>query len=369
MVTRHSDVLAVPHREALPPLPKIDWRRLKQQAPTPQPIHYAGPDAPLPKADIVIITWTTAEWSALDHVFLNSDAVRYRSSRDFEKHWKLYTHKAPESSFSKLWGYYQLVTIKDPAGKFKTVLLFKSSSHLAHPPFIEGLQTMIAQIIDEVTPERVYSIGTAGGASLSEPLGSAAITNSARIELKKPENTSVDYNGKTFTCPGCFPGLELLPDLEKQLLFPLSNVVTHDELDYLLWRLHRDNKAAQKIQLEDLLNEPLSPNQLHEPRGLDKKDVPLLTTDYYFIATGDDAARYSALEMDDAVVAYVAESKKVDYAFVRNISDPIVPNQTTSGGEIPESVRSDWSGAIYQNFGIYSSFNGALITWATIAGR
>jgi hypothetical protein len=116
------------------------------------------------------------------------------------------------------------------------------------------------------------------------------------------------------------------------------------------------------------VNEPLCPTELHTPKALPKKGVPLLTTDYYYIATGNDAAKYSVLEMDDAVVAQVCGSKKIDYAFVRNISDPIVPAKSKSGKEIPEPVRSDWSGAIYENFGLYSSFNGALITWAAIAG-
>ena len=37
---------------------------------------------------------------------------------------------------------------------------------------------------------------------------------------------------------------------------------------------------------------------------------PLLTTDYYFIASGDDAAQYAVLEMDDGVIGYVAESSR-----------------------------------------------------------
>ena len=366
--TRHSDVKTQPHRERLPPLPKVDWRRIKHEAPTPQPIHYSGPESPLPRADIVVMTWTTAEWSALDHVFLNSATTRTPSDRDWEKHWYLYAKDAPSSSFSKLWGYYQRVTVKNAAGKFMDVLLFKSDAHLAHPPYIEGLSSMLSHIIEDVKPKQIFSIGTAGGSATDEPLGSAVITNSAHIQLKKSENTGVDYNGKTFESKGGFPSLKLMPDVEKQLLFPMSSIVTYDELDYLIWSMHEKSPSSKPFGRDDLVNEPLCPTELHAPKALAKKGVPLLTTDYYFIATGSDAAKYCVLEMDDAVVAQVAGSKKVDYTFVRNISDPIVPAKSKSGKEIPEPVRSDWSGAIYENFGLYSSYNGALITWAAIAG-
>lgn len=35
---------------------------------------------------------------------------------------------------------------------------------------------------------------------------------------------------------------------------------------------------------------------------------------------------------------------------------------------ILEPIREEWSGYIYSNFGLLSSLNGALTTWATIAG-
>ena len=58
----------------------------------------------------------------------------------------------------------------------------------------------------------------------------------------------------------------------------------------------------------------------------------------------------------------------VDYAFVRNISDPVVASKTTDGEVIPDNVREEWSSLIYKTCGFYSSFNGALTTWAAIAG-
>ena len=42
--------------------------------------------------------------------------------------------------------------------------------------------------------------------------------------------------------------------------------------------------------------------------------------------------------------------------------------QGASGITIPDAVRGDWSSLIYSNFGLYTSFNGALLTWSTLVG-
>jgi nucleoside phosphorylase len=373
-MNRYTDVTVTPHREERLPLPVVDWRSIGHEAPEHFPVNYKGKDTPLPKADVVVMTWTSAEWSALDHVFLNSDTRRYSSSRRFEKDWYFYALEAPELPSSDgryppppLWGYYRLVSIRNAAGADQKVLLFKADAHLAHPLWIQALEAMVGRVIDEVEPNRMYSIGTAGGTSLDENLGDAAITNSAHISLKNEHNTRVDYNNQTFSSDW-YPSLQLLPGVEQKLLFQLGNVINHNELKYMVYQLYTKNPDAKAFGLDDLLNAPLQPGNLHSPRGLAKRGVPLLTTDYYYIAKGDDSVQYCVLEMDDAVIAKVAGDKGVKYCFVRNVSDPLVPNFAQDGGEIPFDVRKDWSGIIYSNFGIYSSFNGALLTWATISG-
>jgi hypothetical protein len=371
---RHNDVKTKPHREVLLPLPVIDWKSIGHEAPENVKVDYKGKDAPLPNADVVVMTWTTAEWSALDHVFLNSDTPRYASSRTFEKGWHHYGLDAPDlpSGDGKyppppLWGYYRLVKIKNAAGDDQRVLIFKADAHLAHPLWIAALEEMVGRVIDDVKPDRVYSIGTAGGTSLDENLGDAAITNSAHISLENENNTGVNYNNQTFTSDW-YPSLDLVPTVEKNLLFQLSNVINQNELEYMVAELYKKNSGAKVFGLDDLLNAPLQPDNLRSPRGLAKQGIPLLTTDYYYIAKGDDSVQYCVLEMDDAVIAKVAGDKNVKYCFVRNVSDPLVPDTAKNGSEIPFDVRKDWSGVIYTNFGIYSSFNGALLTWATIAG-
>lgn len=366
-MSRNTDVIPAPTRTQLPPLPIIDWNRIEHDPPVVQPSTYSGPQAPLPKADIVIITWTEAEWSAFDHVFINSGETRTKYSKEWRKEWLLYSRSAPESNFSSLWGYYRMVQIPQAIGKPLNVLLFKSDSHLAHPPWINGLSRMIQLIVEDTECICIYSTGTAGGSTNNESLGDAVITTSAHIMLKKSENTKVKYNDQTFTSKNYYPGLELLNAVQTHLLFEMSRVVTHAELTWLFYTLQK-KFHSEELSLADVVTQPLAPTSLNQPKAIVSKK-PLLTTDYYYIATGDNAADYCFLEMDDAVIGYEAGKLGVDFVFVRNISDPLVADKTKTGNTIPGEIRDEWSSLIYENFGLYTTVNSALTTWATIAGK
>lgn len=363
------------------PLPIVDWRRIGASAPTAIDFAYGGPDAPLPKADAVVITWTSAEWSALDHVFINSGRTRLPTAHDWAGGWVHYKRNAPPvppapppapgmkaMGAPPLWGRYALVEIADKKGRAIRVLLFKSDAHLAHAPGLPALETMMSQIIAEAAPSWVYSIGTAGGTREDQRLGDVVITNAAKIELKNAINKAgFKLNGDTFTCADWYPSMTRMKEVEHQLFLRMSTMVTYPALDLLVAKLHEQVPGSDAIALDDLVSAPILPADLHTPTNHALKGTPLLTTDYYFIAEGSDAARYAFLEMDDAVIAKVAGEHKVKYAFARNISDPVVPSKARSGKPLDDKVRSRWSGLIYETYGLYSSFNGAVATWATLA--
>jgi len=371
-MSRYSDVLlapaalaASPASSAYPRLPAVDWAAIGAQAPAQLPVDYSGPDAPLPEADIAVLTWTSAEWSALDHVFVESGSAGARSSYELEHAWNLYSRGAAgldtDHPLAPLWGYYQLVEI---AGL--RTLLFKCDAHLAHPPWLDGLEKMVQQVLGDSKVSWIYSIGTAGGADLGESLGDAVLANAGHLEMKAPENAGAPINHQTFTGRD-FPATTVVDEVPP-LLFKLSSVVTESALQGLVQALHAQLPDSAPFGLDDLLDPPLDPANLGAPKALPKPGVPLLTTDYYFIASGDDAEQWAVLEMDDAVIAYVAAEEKAEFAFVRNISDPIVPVETPDKRLIPDSVRDRWSGLVYENYGLFTSCNGALITWAAIAG-
>lgn len=346
----------------LPSLPVVDWKKVGGEAPENIKVNYKGPKEALPYADIVVITWTSAEWSSLDHVFADSQTVRKPDDDSWRDNWYLYSKDAPESHFSELWGYFRMVKIKN-----KKVLLFKSEAHLAHPHYIKGLTEMVRHIIADVRPENIYSIGTAGGSSLKDILGDIVITNAGHIILEKEENDSVPYNNKTISCEWFPTAAALQKKVADKLLMPLNLVVTPAELNHLLEELHKKEPGSSSLNLKDLVNNPLNPDNLKSPDILPCKNIPLLTTDYYFIARGNDADQYSTLEMDDTVVGHEAGHKGVKYTFVRNISDPVVVSDTVTGQKISDEIREEWSSLIYQTCGLYTSFNGALTTWACIA--
>jgi nucleoside phosphorylase len=372
----HDDVTTDTTTTQSDPLPPVNWASIGQAAPAIVPVGPRQPGDPLPRADVVIITWTTAEWSALDQVFLGSTTPRNSADWKWQKSWHPYARGAahysagPESG--GLWGLFQLVTITDQSRRPWRVLLFKSNAHLAHAPWIDGLSAMLRCILEDAKPDRVYSVGTAGGARLRQHLGDAVVTNAALLILQQPQNSGDADNGKMFRCPTWFPATGLSRKVQESLLYPMNRIVTEAALEDLFAQLkakHANDPHFEGITLADLINDPLEPDHLGKPRVLAMQDAPVLTTDFYYIAPGSDGDTYSFLEMDDAVIAREAERAGVRYAFVRNVSNPVVDASTRGGQPISPAIRSDWSGAIYEHCGFHTSYNGALATWATIAGE
>lgn len=383
---RHSDV---EHTEGAHPvagaapapliaqvLPPVDWSAIGRAAPERMPLGVRRPEDPLPNVDIVVLTWTSAEWFALDRVFVNSDkAGDFSRDHDWKRAWSPYSRGASDYTADPksgaLWGSFQLVRVADRSGRAWRVLLFKSNSHLAHPPWIDGLGAMLRHILEDTRADRIYTIGTAGGARPSQRLGDSVITNAAQLVLRHPQNISDPDNGSMHRCSTWFPTTALLADVERALLFELDQVVTSQSLAELFTQLqvmHPDDPGVGELKQGDLVNDALRPGSLDKPRIEALKDVPLLTTDFYYIASGDSADAYAFLEMDDAIIAREANKAGVRFACVRNISDPVVPERTGDDRPISAAVRADWSGLIYTSFGLFTSYNGALATWATIAG-
>ena len=77
--------------------------------------------------------------------------------------------------------------------------------------------------------------------------------------------------------------------------------------------------------------------------------------------TGGDYAAYAAIEMDDAVIGKVCAAAGVAFGFIRNISDPV------QNAARPARVQGDWGSAVYDAYGFYTSYNGAVAAWAVLA--
>jgi nucleoside phosphorylase len=356
-------------------LPAIAWDKIGAQAPQPISSSYAGANAPLPKVDVVVITWTDAEWAAMDHVFLNGAQAGSSDSSTLVHKWLLFSNDAPPASRDggPLWGYYQLIEVGGSGASGTWVLLVKSDAHLAHPPWLSGLSDLIKVILQQAAPTLILSIGTAGGASDEQRLGDVVVTNASTIVLHDADNKAAwatfPYGSGTIT-GDWFPNLSMATKVQDSLFYPLNTIVTQTALSSLLAETKRgpkrEDQELQPYALNDLLNGALNPENLGAPVIHNEQGVPLLTTDYYYIADGN--TNYAALEMDDAVISAVVKEAGKRFLSVRNISDTLVPTTGAQGQSIVPDARDAWSSAVYDAYGLYTSFNGALAAWGVIAG-
>ena len=203
---------------------------------------------------------------------------------------------------------------------------------------------------------------------MNQKLGDVVVTNCGAIELKNQINADYfDWNGRTFACRDWFPSEDRVAGRATTVLLArqcrdLSDAAGAGRQAALAGAGLGGHHAGRRAERSPL------PERLRLSDVLRMQDVPLLSTDYYFIADDTDAEQYSFLEMDDAVLAKVCLDKGVKCAFARNISDPIVPSSAADRTPLAPEVRKRWSGLIYETYGLYTSVNGAIATWATLAG-
>ncbi len=356
MTTRHNTkkqknlTTKFPDIPNLPDLPAIDWQAIGNTAPT----LLDTPAEKMPEADVVVITWAAAEWAAMQHVFIESDRAMPYSESSYEgwSGWQKYDLDMPKQSGSEdwdYWGYYRLIEINN-----KKVLLFKSNTHLDWPGE-KYLADLIYRINKYVQPKLILSIGTAGGSRLTDHIGAINVVNSATMyDSSKPPSDWKNYsnnfapnwniinesnfNSLLFTIPSNKDNLKLLSEQFNH----------HYSTDYSLSELNIDDL--------DL------PNGLPVLSNLTINNTALLTAATFVVGTTSGSyADYAVIEMDDAVIARVCQDEKVAFGFVRNVSDP------AQNAALPADVQGNWGGAVYDVFGFYTSYNGALVTWAMLA--
>ena len=357
MTTRHytskkqSTAKFYPSISELPDLPVIDWDAIENQAPT----LLDTPAEKMPEADIVVMTWASAEWAALQHVFVQSDeAMPYTDSSNGEwDGWQKYDLDMPyypSSGGWDYWGYYRLVEING-----KTVLLFKSNTHLDWPGE-KYLEDLVNRINEYVKPELILSIGTSGGCRVTDNLGAVNVVNSGTMyDSSTPQSDWDNYSN------GYSPAWSIVQqDGFNSLLFPIP---ANDQNLQLI--ADEFNKSyGTDYPLSELNADGLdNPTTLPILSNLTLDDTALLTASTFVVGTtSGEYSDFAVIEMDDAVIGKVCSDASVAFGFVRNISDP------AQNANLPSDVQGNWGGAIYDVFGFYTSYNGALVAWAMLAG-
>jgi hypothetical protein len=333
-----------------PELPVIDWSGVGQAAPT---LVSAGGSG-LPAADAVVITWADAEWAAMQHVFCASGVAMPYSDRNTGSWsgWTKYAAGMPSSTAEgwDYWGEWRLVEIGG-----KRVLLWKSNTHLDFPGQSQ-LTAMMQMLIKEVNPGLVLSIGTAGGAMVGDHVGTVrAVSAGTLYEAGKAEGSWPVYANGWSAAQTVLHKAGLA-----SLLLPVPT--TEGDLQGLVTQFN--TYYGTKYSIFDLDPGGLNAGDTH-PKVVDETGgaVSLLTTPTFVVGTtAGTYGTYACIEMDDAVLGNVCKAAGVAFGFVRNVSDPV------QSAALPAQVQGSWGSAVYDAYGFYTSFNGALAAWATLIG-
>jgi nucleoside phosphorylase len=329
-----------------PPLPAIRWTAIGQQPPQ---LFNTPPQ--LPQADAVVITWAEPEWAALQHVFCGSATSMAYTEQNTSSWsgWVKYEVGAPDAL--GYWGYYRLVGI----GTAK-LLLFKSNTHYAASHGEQDIEALTNIFLQQVKPSLIISIGTAGGARATDPIGTVNVVRADVLyESNQPQKSWPSYASQWS------PNWSILgAKAFSTLLFPVPT--TAADLKSICAQFNTFYNAKYSLTT-------LNPNNLNmgasspAMNNLTQPEIALVTAKSFVVAnTSGNLASFACVEMDDAIIARAAAGK-IPFGSVRNISDPI------QNVALSDTFQGHWGEAIYTAYGFYTSFNGALAAWAVLSAQ
>jgi hypothetical protein len=287
---------------------------------------------PLPQADVLVVTWTVDEGHALSRVLT--------PGKDSKDDYLAYTHNyaaiaadmqpgCPAREAKRL-GAYWMTTIGG-----KTVVVFKSDSHMSQDGPDLPNRTVWRQIIQEVQPKLVITTGTAGGigpdAEVGDVIASPVVRFDCKTKFKAEPFATADYSNGA---------LNTTLFNQAQQLFAAN-----------AGQLPKDNTRPPTI----VVNQP------------GKLTSCVVTTDFFGFDTSDNRYGLEGLggvsEMGDAVLGLVAKDLAAAPAWVavRNVSDPQIKAEGTL--EDQKSLAAQ----IYKAYGRWSSICSAIVCWALIA--
>jgi nucleoside phosphorylase len=333
-------------------------------APTPTELA-VEPDEndPLPKADVLVVTWTVAEMLALADVLtprVNPRTRWYRYKHRFDDYLPVIRKGAPSRMAGRLGSYYPT-----RIGS-KKVLCLKSELHLNQDGIRTGagkatlpVETFIEQAIAEVSPSLVITVGTAGGTRDDAKLGDVMITRAAQFRCAD-EFRNESFASAKYVSPGTI----------KKKHLPKATELMQTHADQL-----QEPDLGPPTKFFDWQG-PLIPGVKNTPKILVEdrdfpKGMPILTTDFFEFGTSSNGlgAKGCGVEMGDAVFGKVAKklgAAAPKWLVIRNASDPQI------NGDLPigtggRNMQAHWAVWYYETYGYWTSVNSAIATWAMIA--
>jgi len=294
-----------------------------------------GGNAPLPRADVLVVTWTVDEGHALSRVLTpgkdsKNDYVPY--THNYATISKKMVARCPARELKRL-GTYWTTAIGN-----KSVVVFKSDSHMSQDgpqlPNIEVWQ----QIIEETRPALVLTTGTGGGIGKEFEVGDVIVSSVVRFDciskFKREPFAQAHYASAA----------------AKAKYFRTAQSLFKTNAG----QLPKDNTRLPKvIQV-----------------GPDALSSCVVTTDFFGFDTSDNHYKLQGLgdlsEMGDAVLGLVSQrmgSSAPRWLAIRNVSDPQIKAEGTLRDQ--EKVAA----TIYKGFGRWSSVCSAITCWAAIAAE
>jgi nucleoside phosphorylase len=322
----------------------------------------------LPRADYLVVTWTVAELEALADVL--TPGVRrnswYRYAHKFDAHYLPQIRSGAPSRQVRRLGSYYVTHVGDAK-----VLCFKSELHLNQDGIMQQsgyatlpVRDLFRQLIEEVQPRLVITVGTAGATNPDHFLGDVYITRAAKFRCQQ-EFEKAPFNNQVYKCDFPVPteamkvAGELLRLQDEHLIEP----------DFAPPTRHY---AWEGPALPGTKNRPA----IRIDGGGRKQDfkafLPMLSTDFFEFGTTQNNLwkQGCAVEMGDAALGLAALDLGPDapnWLVIRNASDPAI-NAALPRTPRELDMQAHWAVWYYEAFGYWTSVNSAIAVWAVIAG-
>ena len=320
------------------PLPQsVPWPA--GSAPTPAPLaHAPAPTDDLSRFhgyDAVVVTWTSAEASALASLFTPGypTTAWYEYRHNVSAYVPLVTGaKAPfNSREADMARYYHSLGLYFPCTiGVARVLLIKSGLHLDYDGPATPVRRLMAEIAQTVAPKVFITTGTGGGIGSDVRLGDVVIAGTVRFDCK------TQFRSQPWASASYHPS-----QLPAGALAALTPALT--------------GVNAKRI-----------PNARPAPQFFHTAADAIVTTDFF--AFDDSTDHYGlqglgrACDMGDAMVGNALQAfPDVRWYAIRNASDPQIPNP---GGNIADANRQ--AAEIYARYGGLTTAASVIATWAVI---
>jgi len=298
-------------------------------APTPD-VQVTGPS--LPKADVLVVTWTMDEGHALSRVLT--------PGFDSKTDWRPYTKNltaitqhmpplAPARQFQRLGTYW---TTRVGA---RTVTLFKSDSHMSQDGPDLPNAIVWKQIIDDTQPDLVITTGTGGAIGPTHQVGDVIVSRFVTFDCQRHFK---QLDGQSFASP--------------------TRVSTS-----------RYAKAKQLFEANRQFLPPDTPTGHPTIFSSRSRATGILTTDFFGFDnttnTYELQGKGALAEMGDAILGKICAelgTHAPPYVVVRNVSDPQI---AADGLTLAQQAAA--AGSIYKAYGRWSTVCSAIVCWAIIA--